>query len=167
MVVDPVAGEPAGADERPLGPAVGMQGERERGPGEWSLPLDERCPADAAGGGHPGATTGGLCEAPPTVAALRLVLDVWEGDRLEHVAQAADADRCAPDLATTRVAGVGDPSRPVHLHPGREVVGEAEAVGFPQLVEVPENVGGRLVVVSHSGVEGQARAAHHGFGGDP
>ena len=144
-----------------------MQGERERGPGQRGLPLDERCPPDPARGGHPGATAGGLGEAPPTVAALGLVLDVGEGDRLEDVAQAADAHRGAPDPAAPAVAGVGDPSRPVHLHPGREMVGETEAVRFPQLVEVPENIGRRLVVVGHPGVEGQAGAPQHGFRGDP
>ena len=101
------------------------------------------------------------------VAALGLVLDVGEGDRLEDVAQAADAHRGAPDLAAPGVTGVCDPSRSVHLHPGREVVGEAEAVGRPQLVKVPENVGGRLVVMGHPGVKGQAGTAHHGFRRDP
>ena len=47
------------------------------------------------------------------------------------------------------------------------MVGETEAVRFPQLVEIPENIGRRLIVVGHPGVKGQAGAPQHGFRRDP
>ncbi len=58
-----------------------------------------------------------------------------------------------PDLSTSIQAG--------------EPIGETEAVGLSQLVEVLENLGRWLVVVGNPGVEGQPGATDDGLGGNP
>ena len=65
-----------------------------------ALPLDEGRSPGTATVGHPGAPARGLSESYPAVADLWLAPDVGEGDRLEDVAQAADAHGGAPDLTT-------------------------------------------------------------------
>ena len=88
-VVDPVAGEPAGADERVLGPAVGVQGQGQRRPHQWRLPLHEGSPAHPPGCRDAGAPAARLDEADPAVAELGLALDVGQLHGLEAVLHGA------------------------------------------------------------------------------
>ncbi len=64
--VHPVAGERAGADQLELGPTVGVDRERQRGPGERRGTCTKGGWLDPAGGGHAGAAAGRLREARPS-----------------------------------------------------------------------------------------------------
>ena len=49
----------------------------------------------------------------------------------------------------------GDPAAVVDLHPAAEDVGEAEAIGDAQRLQVLDHVRRRFVVVGHARVEGE------------
>ena len=117
--IDPVPGEPAGAEHFPFDAAVGVQRERERRPGQRSAPLHERGAAHPAGGGHTGAATGGLHEPCPRVADLGFALDVGHRERGKVVAQALPLpDDGRADDAAAGVAHVHDRTPAVDLDPG-------------------------------------------------
>ena len=162
-----MAWEAAGAAQESLAVPVRVEREAEGRPGEGSLPLNKRRSPHPPWRWHAGAATGCLCKAHPSFASLGLVLDVGEGECLEDVLQAAQAQCRAPDVTSTQVAGGLDPARLVDLDPGRQVVGEAEPVGGTQLVEVSEHLWRRCVIVGHTRVKRQARATGNGLGGYP
>ena len=166
-VVDPVPGEPAGAGDRVLGPAVGVQGQRQRGPYQWRLPLDEGPPPHRPGRGDGGPAPGGLDETHPALALLRRALHVGQRDRLEGVAQAAELEGSDAHDPAAVVAAAGDAPGVVDLDPGSQHVREAEPVPRPQLLDVPELRRGRVVVVREPGVERRPGGAGDGFGRDP
>ena len=166
-VVDPVPGELAGPGDRVLGPAVGVQGERQRGPHQRRLPLDEGPPAHRPGHGHGRPAAGGLDEAHPRLTPLGLALDVGQRDRLEGVAQADQLELGHAHQPAAVVAAAGDAAGVVDLDPGPQHVREAEPVRRPQLLDVGEPGGRRVVVVREPGVERRPAGAGDGFGRDP
>jgi len=70
-------------------------------------------------------------------------------------------------MAVRVVAGTGDLARVVDVDPGLQDVGEAEPVRGPQLLDVAEDIGRRIVVVGEPGVEGRPGSAGDRLGGDP
>ena len=104
---------------------------------------DARAPTDRLGEAHPPGTD------------LRLGPDLGHGygGHAQRPSQLhlGDADPEAPRLA------VADDPAVVHLDPPRELVGEAEPVGRPQLLELLSalhHLWGRVVVVERTDVEG-------------
>jgi hypothetical protein len=94
-------------------------------------------------------------------------LDDGQGDRFELLVEAGHGHGGGAHQPTPRVPVSGDGTAGVGLHPGREDVGEPEAVGLPQRLDVLDDIGGRLVVVGESGVEGHPGTTPHGLRRDP
>jgi hypothetical protein len=123
-----------------------VDGQAKGGPGDRRRDLHVRRLADPAGGGKAGPSARGLDKPRPVGADLRVGPQVGHGDRGER-----DAGRAVPhlgdvDAATTALTGVHDASV-LHLDPGLKAVGEPEAVGCFQLVQVPKHLGWWRIVV--------------------
>jgi hypothetical protein len=80
-------------------------------------------------------------------------LQVRKRHRLELVTKAGHADRGGSDQAAALIAAVGHPARVVDLYEGAEIVGETEAVGDPEGLEIEILGGGRGVIVGDARVE--------------
>src|SRR5713101_6407250 len=156
-VVDPVAGELAGAEDFEARGAVGPDGQREGGPDGGGPELHERRVLHPAGRREAGAATGGLHEAHLGLVDLWLLAQVGKGDRLEGGMELCQPHRGGAHQPAAAIPGVEDTAA-VDLHPGGEVVGEPERTGGPHRLEVDDGVGRRIVVAREPGVEG---ALHH------
>jgi len=127
VVVDPVAGKGAGAQQPRLGGAVGVEGQGEGRPGHWSPDLDVGLMANPTGVGKP--------VRPPAVWTNRAQVGPISGSgrksgratRGERDAGWAVADLGDVDAAVAGLASVHDASV-LHLDPGLEPVGQPEAV---------------------------------------
>ncbi len=154
VVVDPVAGERAGPDDLVGGPAVGVDGEGQGRPGGRGDPLDERRAADAPRRRRARAAAGRLHEPDPAVAALGRRAHVGEGHGGEGQVARAEPQGRAADLAAAGMA-VADDAAVLDLDPGAQLVGEPEAVGGLERLQVLEHLGGRGVVVGDAEAERQ------------
>ena len=167
IVVDPVPRETACAFQRPVGGSVGMDGQRQGRPHQRGLPLNEWLAANAARRRDAGAPAADLHEGDRVLGLRGLALNVRQSHCLKGARQLADLDCGGAHQASAAVAGAGDASGVVDLHPGLKNIGKAEAVGFAQRFDVGNLVRRRLVVVREAGVEGDALAALDGLRGNP
>ncbi len=166
-VVDPVPGERARPGHRGLGGAVGVQGQRQRGPHQRGQPLHVGGVLDRPGHRHPGAAADGLGESHPARPLLGRPLDVGQLDRLEAGVQAGQLEGGGADQPGPGVAGVTDLPVVADLDPGPQRVGEPEFVRRAEFLEVPEFCGRRVIVVAESRVEGQPAGAGDRLRRDP
>ena len=174
VVVNPVPREHARALDVELRASVGVQGEVQRRPHGRRLPLHVRRVRDPARRRHSGLAAARLGERDLAVAGLRRLADLGERDGLERAADRANAHRggADADAAVGRVAGVGDPARPVGLDPRLEHVREPELVGLLQCGEAllarrGELVGRRVVVMREPALERGLHGAGDRLRGDP
>ena len=166
-VVDPVPREPARARHLVLGVAVGMQGERERGPHQGRLPLHEGRVPHRPRRGQPGPPPGRLHEPHPRLAPLWLALQVRQRHRLKGAAQRAEPDGGGAHQAAAAIAARGDLAGAINVDPGPQQVGEPEPVRRTQLLDVAEGRRGRFVVVGESSVEEDPGLPRDGLRRDP
>src|SRR5579872_3743651 len=91
VVVDPVPGKGAGTLEAPLDPAIRVQGQLQRRPGERGAVLDEGRPPHRSRGRDPGTPPGRLCEGDVVAVQIGLGVERGKGDRLERRLLAAQS----------------------------------------------------------------------------
>jgi len=164
--VDPVPGEFARPEDFEFGGTVAVQREAQRRPHQGCLPLDVRAAPDPPRGGEAGPTSRRLDESDRTLAHVRRLLEDGERHRLELVMEPGHSHRRRSHEAAPEVTAPGHPAV-LDVHPRRQDIGEAEPIGHPQVLEVLDVVGRRLVVVGESGIEGHAGSSAYGLGGDP
>src|SRR5580658_7249916 len=85
-------GEPAGSDEGVLRSSVCMEGQRQRGPYQRGLPLDEGAPTHPSWRWDAGAAAARLDEPDPALAPFRDALNVRQLHGLEAMAHGAEID---------------------------------------------------------------------------
>ena len=130
-----MAWEAAGSDELALGVAVGMDRERERGPGHRGIDLKQRLAADGSRRRHSCAAAAGLREAHVCIRDHRLRTDVGHRLRLDRHRLGAELEAGHADSTLALLAVAGD--LPVlDLDPSAQLVGLAEEVLPVPLVEV-------------------------------
>lgn len=118
--------------------------------------------------GHARPAPRGLDEPRPGAVGsdLGLTLEVGERHRREAGRARSEPQDGGTDEALGGVAAV-DNAAVLHFDPRLEPVGEAEAVGEPQVVDVVEDVGLRRVLVAHAHFERELGHPLNGFGRDP
>ena len=129
--------------------------------------MDERTPSNPARRRQPGPAAGCLGEADPAFARLDRRLQVGKGHRLEGTAEPGDRHGGRPHQAPPRVHVIHGLPGAVELGPGREQVGEAEAVGQLEFFQVSDHIGRRFVVVGKPSVERHPGPPPDGFGRNP
>ncbi len=154
VVVDPVPGEGAGPDDLVGGPAVGVDGQGQ---------------VDQAAGATTGRTAGGGCAAaparrvrPPADCTNRTQpspISGWgrtSGKGMAAKVRSREPSRrvVLPMLAAAGVAVVDD-AAVLDLDPGPQLVGEPEAVGGLERLQVLQHLRGRRVVVGDAEAERQ------------
>jgi hypothetical protein len=129
-------GEAARSGERALGAAIDVDGQRQGGPDQRRLPLDEGSSSHPAGGGQARAPARGLHEAHPAITHFGFPLDIGKLHRLEFVMQPGYPDRRRSHQAAALVAAIDDPPGGIDVDPGAELVGETKAVRHAERLEV-------------------------------
>src|SRR5215218_9352243 len=154
VVVDPVPREGARPDDLVGRPAVGVDGQGQGRPGGRGDHLDERRAADAPRRRGAGPAPGRLHEPDPAVAQLGPGPHVRERRGREGQVARAEAQGGGADVAVAGVAVVDD-AAVLDLDPGPQLVGEPEAVGLLEGLEVLQDVGRWRVVVGDAEAERQ------------
>jgi hypothetical protein len=144
-----------------------VDGQGEGRPGGRGDPLDERRAADAPRRRRARSAAGRLHEPDPAVADLGRGPHVGEGHRGEGQVARAEPQGGAADQAAAGVA-MADDAAVLDLDPGAQLVGEPEAVGRLERLQVLQHLGGRRVVVGDAETERQlAPGAFHRPERDP
>ena len=113
-----------------LGGSVGSDRERERRPGGGRLNADERPPGHPARSREPGAAADRLDEADRVALNVGLLPQHLEGDTRDRDVPDPEVESGRADETGALVA-VSDDLPVVHLDPGGEVIGLAEAIFGP------------------------------------
>ena len=166
LVVDPVAGERTGPDQFVRRRPIGVEREGQRRPRDRRPELYERLVLDRprCRQAHPSAHR--LDETDGRGTDLRVGPDIRQVHGRKPDGGRADADRRRADVPLPQVAVPDDPSI-LDLDERPKLVGLAEPIGLPKLLEILEVVGRGLVVVGDTHLEGDLREPSDRFRWDP
>ena len=145
-VIDRVVGKRARRDEPAVGGAVRANDQLERRPRLRRPDVEVPSTAQRSRDGEADPAAHGLLEPDETVADLWRRPDDGELDCGKGDLAAVEVEPGTRDDAASVPAIVDDPTA-VDLDPALELVGLSEAIGIPQLVEIVEHLGWRLVVM--------------------
>src|SRR5439155_17287428 len=165
LVVDPVTRESAGTGELVLGPSIGVDRERKRGPGDRGVDLEVRLAAHASRRRHAGPTARGLRETHPPVRHLGVLKRRHGNGRDGHLLR-SELEPGQSDAPATRVPVVDDLAV-LDLDPALQLVRLAEEIGPVHRVDVVDAVWRRSVVVGDADCERELRQSLDRLRRDP